>query len=68
MSSEVKTVSLPLPPQEYDPNDQEITRRLIEQTVENLSSQLKSIEKIDSNQLSNAIRKKQSLLMGVKHG
>jgi len=68
MSSEVKTISLPLPSQEYDPIDQEITRRLIEQTVENLSSQLKSIEKIDSNQLSNAIRKKQFLLMGVKHG
>ena len=68
MSSEVKTVSLPLPPREYDPTDQEITRRLLEQTVESISAQIKSIEKIDSNQLSNAIRKKQFLVMGVKHG
>ncbi len=68
MSLDVKTISLPLPPQEYDPTDQEITRRLLEQTVENISAQLKRIEKIDSNQLSNAIRKKQFLLMGVKHG
>ena len=65
MSSEVKTVSLPLPPREYDPTDQEITRRLLEQTVESISSQIKSIEKVDSNQLSNAIRKKQFLLMGA---
>ena len=68
MSLDVKTISLPLPPQEYDPTDQEITRRLLEQTVENISVQLKKIEKVDSNQLSNAIRKKQFLLMGVKHG
>tara|TARA_R100001510_G_scaffold47007_1_gene44148 strand:+ start:42 stop:248 length:207 start_codon:yes stop_codon:yes gene_type:complete len=68
MSLDVKTISLPLPPKEYDPTDQEITRRLLEQTVENISAQLKRIEKIDSNQLSNAIRKKQFLLMGVKHG
>jgi len=68
MSLDVKTISLPLPPKEYDPTDQEITRRLLEQTVENISVQLKRIEKVDSNQLSNAIRKKQFLLMGVKHG
>ena len=68
MSLDVKTISLPLPPKEYDPTDQEITRRLLEQTVENISVQLKKIEKVDSNQLSNAIRKKQFLLMGVKHG
>ena len=45
--------------------DQQVTRRITEQAIETISSRLNSIEKLDSNQLSNAIRKKQFLLMGA---
>tara|TARA_R100001530_G_scaffold99229_2_gene68982 strand:+ start:379 stop:579 length:201 start_codon:yes stop_codon:yes gene_type:complete len=65
---DIKSVSLPLPSAEYDHVDQQVTRRITEQAIETISSRLSSIEKLDSNQLSNAIRKKQFLLMGVKHG
>jgi hypothetical protein len=65
---DIKAISLPLPSNEYDSIDQQVTRRITEQAIETISSRLNSIEKLDSNQLSNAIRKKQFLLMGVKHG
>ena len=62
---DIKTISLPLPSDEYDHTDQQVTRRITEQAIETISSRLNSIEKLDSNQLSNAIRKKQFLLMGA---
>ena len=65
---DIKAISLPLPSNEYDSIDQQVTRRSTEQAIETISSRLNSIEKLDSNQLSNAIRKKQFSLMGVKHG
>ena len=62
---DIKAISLPLPSNEYDSIDQQVTRRITEQAIETISSRLNSIEKLDSNQLSNAIRKKQFLLMGA---
>ena len=65
---DIKNISLPLPPAEYNENNESLTRRTIEQAIEDLSMNIKRLEKLDSNAISNAIRKKQFLLMGVKHG
>ena len=64
----IKNISLPLPSAEYDQDDEATTRRTIEQAIETLATNLKKLEQLESNVISNAIRKKQFLLMGVKHG
>ena len=64
----IKNISLPLPTAEYDQDDEATTRRTIEQAIETLAINLKKIEELESNVISNAIRKKHFLLMGAKHG
>jgi len=64
----IKNISLPLPSMEYDQDDEAITRRTIEQAIETLAINLKKLEQLESNIISNAIRKKHFLLMGAKHG
>tara|TARA_R100001377_G_scaffold51082_1_gene29854 strand:+ start:57 stop:257 length:201 start_codon:yes stop_codon:yes gene_type:complete len=65
---QIKNITLPLPLPEYNKDDEAATRRIIEQAIETLAINLKKLEQLESNVISNAIRKKQFLLMGVKHG
>tara|TARA_R110000803_G_scaffold30403_2_gene68563 strand:+ start:1811 stop:2011 length:201 start_codon:yes stop_codon:yes gene_type:complete len=65
---DIKTISLPSPSIEYDQDNESINRRTIEQAIETLAINLKKIEELKSNVISNAIRKKHFLLMGAKHG
>ena len=65
---DIKNISLPLPAAEYNQDNESITRRTIEQAIEDLAINIKRLEELESNVISNAIRKKQFLLMGVKHG
>ena len=65
---EIKNITLPLPLPEYNKDDEATTRKIIEQAIETLATNLKKLEQLESNVISNAIRKKQFLLMGVKHG
>ena len=65
---DIKTISLPSPSIEYDQDNESINRRTIEQAIETLAINLKRIEELESNVISNAIRKKHFLLMGAKHG
>jgi len=65
---DIKTISLPSPSIEYDQDNESVNRRTIEQAIETLAINLKKIEELKSNVISNAIRKKHFLLMGAKHG
>jgi|TARA_R110000796_G_C14371664_1_gene414087 hypothetical protein len=65
---DIKTISLPSPSIEYDQDNESVNRRTIEQAIETLAINLKRIEELESNVISNAIRKKHFLLMGAKHG
>ena len=45
--ADIKTIALPLPSQEFDPNNEAVTRRLIEQAIEDIKTDiLQSIFKI----------------------
>ena len=35
--ADIKTIALPLPSQEFDPNNEAVTRRLIEQAIEDIN-------------------------------
>lgn len=65
---DIKTISLPSPSIEYNQDNESVNRRTIEQAIETLAINLKRIEELESNVISNAIRKKHFLLMGAKHG
>ena len=65
---DIKTISLPSPSIEYDQDNESVNRRTIEQAIETLAINLKRIEELESNVISNAIRKKHFLLMDAKHG
>ena len=65
---DIKTISLPSPSIEYDQDNESVNRRTIEQAIETLAINLKKLEQLESNVISNAIRKKHFLLMGAKHG
>tara|TARA_R110000782_G_scaffold237930_1_gene324368 strand:+ start:32 stop:235 length:204 start_codon:yes stop_codon:yes gene_type:complete len=66
--ADIKTIVLPTPNTEYDSNDEAVTRRVIEQSVEDLNVKITRIQRLQEVMTSKAMRRHQFLLMGVKHG
>jgi len=66
--ADIKTIILPTPNPEYDRNDEAVTRRVIEQAVEDLNVKITRVQRLQEVMTSKAMRRHQFLLMGVKHG
>ena len=66
--ADIKTIALPLPNQEFDPNNEAVTRRLIEQALEEINTKITLLDRMKSTTISKASRRQQFLLMGMKHG
>jgi len=65
--ADIKTLALPLPAIEYDTNNEAVTRRTIEQAIEDLNNKIITVQKMQSSVTSKASKKHQFLLMGMKH-
>ena len=66
--ADIKTIALPLPSQEFDANNEAVTRRIIEQAIQDINVKITLIDKMKSTTISKAIKRHQFLLMGIKHG
>jgi len=66
--ADIKTIALPLPSQEFDPNNEAVTRRLIEQALEEINTKITLLDRMKSTTISKASKRHQFLLMGMKHG
>ena len=62
------SLPLPLPSIEYNQSDEAVTRRLIEQTIQDINNDIGNTQDISQSNISKAIRRHQVLLMGEKHG
>lgn len=63
-----KTVVLPIPELKYDPNTEAVTRRIIEQALQDLAIEIDRLSRLQDVNSSKAIKRHQFLLMGMKHG
>ena len=63
-----KSIALPLAQQEYSSADEAVTRRIIEQAVQDLAIELDKLQKLQSVVVSKGVKNHQFLLMGMKHG
>jgi len=61
-----KSIALPLAQQEYNSNDEAVTRRIIEQAVQDLSIDIGRLRKMQDVTISKSIKRHQFLLMGAK--
>jgi len=66
--ADIKTIALPLPSLEFDANNEAVTRRIIEQAIQDINVKITLIDRMKSTTISKAIKKHQFLLMGIKHG
>ena len=60
-----KTIALPLAQQEYNSTDETVTRRIIEQAVQDLAIELDKLQKMQSVVASKSVKRHQFLLMGM---
>ena len=65
--ADIKTIALPLPSLEFDSNNEAVTRRLIEQAIEDINTKITLLDKMKSTTISKASKRHQFLLMGMKH-
>ena len=63
-----KTIALPLAQQEYNTIDESVTRRIIEQAVQDLAIELDKLQKMQSVVASKSVKRHQFLLMGMTSG
>tara|TARA_Y100000593_G_scaffold30228_1_gene59935 strand:+ start:482 stop:685 length:204 start_codon:yes stop_codon:yes gene_type:complete len=63
-----KSIVLPLAQQEYNSADEAVTRRILEQAIQDLAIQLDKIQKLQNVVVSKGLKRHQFLLMGMKHG
>jgi hypothetical protein len=61
-----KSIALPLAQQEYNSNDEAVTRRIIEQAVQDLGIDIGRLQKMQDVTISKSIKRHQFLLMGAK--
>ena len=66
--ADIKTIALPLASIEYDSNDEALTRRTIEQAIEDINVKIINVQRMQSTVTSKASKRHQFLLMGLKHG
>ena len=63
-----KSIALPLAQQEYNTTDEAVTRRTIEQAVQDLAIELDKLQKMQSVVASKSVKRHQFLLMGMTSG
>ena len=63
-----KTIALPLAQQEYNTTDESVTRRIIEQAVQDLAIEIDKLQKMQSVVASKSVKRHQFLLMGITSG
>jgi hypothetical protein len=63
-----KSIALPLAQQEYNSTDETVTRRIIEQAVQDLAIEIDKLQKMQSVVASKSIKRHQFLLMGMTSG
>ena len=66
--ADIKTIALPIPSPEYDGNEEAVTRRILEQAIEDLNVKLIRVQRMQESVTSKASKRHQFLLMGAKHG
>jgi len=65
--ADIRTIALPLADIEYDSNNEALTRRTIEQAIEDINVKITTIQRMQSTITSKASKRHQFLLMGMKH-
>ena len=65
--AEIKTLALPAADIEYDSNNEALTRRTIEQAIEDINVKITTVQRMQSTVTSKASKRHQFLLMGMKH-
>ena len=63
--AEKTSIPLPLASQEYDETNEAITRRTIEQAVQDINSEIGTVKTMQQSNVSKSIRRHQFLLMGA---
>jgi len=63
--AEKTTIPLPLPNSEYDEVNEAITRRTIEQAIQDVNSEVGTVKTMQQSSVSKSIRRHQFLLMGA---
>tara|TARA_R110002020_G_scaffold429330_1_gene638882 strand:+ start:58 stop:261 length:204 start_codon:yes stop_codon:yes gene_type:complete len=66
--ADIKNIALPVPNPEYDSDDEAVTRRMLEQTIEDLAIKITRVQLLQDTMTSKSMRRHQFLLMGAKHG
>ena len=62
------SIPIPLASTEYDEMNESITRRTIEQALQDIHADIGELRRMQESIVSKATRRHQFLLMGVKHG
>ena len=62
------SVPIPVASTEYDAMNEAITRRTIEQALQDIHADIGELRRMQESIVSKATRRRQFLLMGVKHG
>jgi hypothetical protein len=63
-----KSIALPLAQQEYSSADEAVTRRIMEQAVQDLAIEIDKLQKLQSVVASKGLKRHQFLLMGITGG
>ena len=63
-----KSIVLPLAQQEYSSADEAVTRRIMEQAIQDLAIEVDKLKILQSVVFSKGLKRHQFLLMGMKHG
>tara|TARA_R100000773_G_C4186851_1_gene94298 strand:- start:176 stop:379 length:204 start_codon:yes stop_codon:yes gene_type:complete len=59
------SIPLPIADQEYDQQNELVTRRLIEQAIQDINSDVGNTQRLQQSNVSKAVRRHQFLLMGA---
>jgi len=63
-----KSIALPLAQQEYSSVDEAVTRRIMEQAIQDLAIEIDKLQKLQSVVVSKGLKRHQFLLMGITGG
>mgnify|MGYP003674582500 FL=1 len=63
-----KSIALPLAQQEYSSADEAVTRRIMEQAIQDLAIEIDKLQKLQSVVVSKGLKRHQFLLMGITGG
>tara|TARA_R100000479_G_scaffold71412_1_gene34606 strand:+ start:317 stop:520 length:204 start_codon:yes stop_codon:yes gene_type:complete len=63
--AEKTTIPLPLPNSDYDEVNEAVTRRTIEQAIQDINSEVGTVKTMQQSSVSKSIRRHQFLLMGA---